>query len=135
MAEESVAPRIETLVGSVSHEEWLRRQMRDMHDDKGHSEEKCIRCGWVMGHAPLNCNNDDTPHVFPSQLRDKLTLNQQIERVAKAFHETYEKLAPTLDYVARPESAVPWDEVPWVNRNLMIHVVMSLVVDGVVRLP
>lgn len=39
------------------------------HDDKGFSEEKCLRCGWVMGHEPLNCNNDDTPHIFPSQLR------------------------------------------------------------------
>ena len=39
------------------------------HDHKGYSEEKCIRCGWVMGSGPLNCMNDDTPHVFPSQLR------------------------------------------------------------------
>lgn len=38
------------------------------HDHKGYSEEKCLRCGWVMGHQPLNCNNDDTPHVFPSQV-------------------------------------------------------------------
>lgn len=37
------------------------------HDHKGFSEEKCVRCGWVMGHPPLNCNNDDTPHQFPSQ--------------------------------------------------------------------
>ena len=41
------------------------------HDDKGFSEEKCLRCGWVMGHEPLNCNNDNTPHVFPSQLRPR----------------------------------------------------------------
>ena len=39
------------------------------HVDKGFSEEKCLRCGWVMGSEPINCNNDDTPHVFPSQLR------------------------------------------------------------------
>lgn len=39
-----------------------------MHDHKGYSEEQCVRCGWVMGHRPLNCNNDNTPHVFPSQL-------------------------------------------------------------------
>lgn len=38
------------------------------HDHKGYSEERCIRCGWVMGNRPLNCNNDDTPHIFPSQL-------------------------------------------------------------------
>lgn len=38
------------------------------HDHKGYSEEKCTRCGWVMGRPPLNCLNNDTPHVFPSQL-------------------------------------------------------------------
>lgn len=38
------------------------------HDDKGKSAEMCVRCGWVMGRRPLNCQNDDTPHVFPSQL-------------------------------------------------------------------
>ena len=37
------------------------------HDDRGHSEEKCLRCGWTMGNPPLNCMNDDTPHHFPSQ--------------------------------------------------------------------
>lgn len=44
--------------------------MADEHDDKGYSEEKCVRCGWVMGMAPLNCQNDNTPHRFPSQLRE-----------------------------------------------------------------
>ena len=36
------------------------------HDNKGFSEERCLRCGWVMGSPALNCNNDDTPHRFPS---------------------------------------------------------------------
>lgn len=35
-------------------------------DDKGYSEETCLRCGWTMGQPPLNCQNDDTPHRFPS---------------------------------------------------------------------
>jgi hypothetical protein len=39
-----------------------------VHDHKGYSEERCLRCGWVMGHPALNCNNDDTPHLFRSQL-------------------------------------------------------------------
>lgn len=37
-------------------------------DDAGRSEEQCVRCGWTMGRPPLNCQNDNTPHVFPSQL-------------------------------------------------------------------
>jgi len=38
-----------------------------LRDDRGHSEETCIRCGWTMGDPALNCRNDDTPHRFPSQ--------------------------------------------------------------------
>lgn len=109
--------------------------MTDVYDNKGYSEEKCVRCGWVMGHAPLNCNNDDTPHIFPSQMMTPLTFDQQIERVAKAFHEAYEGLAPSFNYATRPESAVPWDDVPRANRDLMIYVVHSLVLEGKVRLP
>jgi hypothetical protein len=48
-------------------DEWAPSPAEPPHDHKGHSEEKCVRCGWVMGHRPLNCMNDDTPHVFPSQ--------------------------------------------------------------------
>ena len=48
-------------------DEWAPPTPEGPHDHKGHSEEKCTRCGWVMGHSPLNCNNDDTPHYFPSQ--------------------------------------------------------------------
>ena len=48
-------------------DEWVPPHDEPPHDHKGHSEEKCVRCGWVMGHRPLNCMNDDTPHVFPSQ--------------------------------------------------------------------
>jgi hypothetical protein len=36
-------------------------------DNKGFSEEACVRCGWTMGQPALNCQNEDTPHVFPSQ--------------------------------------------------------------------
>jgi len=39
----------------------------DALDNKGFSEETCVRCGWRMGQPALNCNNDDTPHRFPSQ--------------------------------------------------------------------
>jgi hypothetical protein len=52
------------------------------HDDKGCSEEKCLRCGWVMGSAPLNCNNDNTPHSFPSSVAALAQAKQQIERLS-----------------------------------------------------
>src|SRR5690606_27510165 len=42
--------------------------------------------------------------------------------VARAFHEAYERLAPSFGYETRPESAVPWEQVPENNRRLMIAV-------------
>jgi hypothetical protein len=41
-------------------------------------------------------------------------------RMARAFHEAYEKLAPRFGYKTREESAVPWNELPEANRELMI---------------
>jgi hypothetical protein len=46
----------------------LQESEGTVHNHNGYSEEQCVRCGWVMGSPALNCNNDDTPHVFPSQL-------------------------------------------------------------------
>lgn len=59
------------------------------HDHKGHSEEKCVRCGWVMGHQPLNCNNDDTPHVFPSQLAEVERLRDAGDALAVRHRKTF----------------------------------------------
>lgn len=57
------------------------------HDHKGHSEEKCIRCGWVMGHTALNCMNDDTPHVFPSQLPIEADIEDPFPDVQNPWNE------------------------------------------------
>jgi hypothetical protein len=44
------------------------------------------------------------------------------EELARAFHETYERLAPAYSYETRRESAVPWEQVPENNKQLMIAV-------------
>lgn len=44
------------------------------------------------------------------------------EQLARFFHNTYEDLAPTYGYRTRRASAVPWDDVPEDNKNLMIEV-------------
>ena len=44
------------------------------------------------------------------------------ELVARAFHEAYERLAPSFGYETRTESAVPWEQVPNNNRALMTAV-------------
>ncbi len=42
------------------------------------------------------------------------------EELARAFHESYERLAPQYNYRTRRGSAVPWEDVPESNRRLMI---------------
>jgi hypothetical protein len=56
------------------------------------------------------------------------------ERVAKAFHKTYERLAPRHGYETREASRVPWNKLPPENRKLMIETVRTLAEDGVIDL-
>jgi hypothetical protein len=44
------------------------------------------------------------------------------EQLAQAFHEAYERLAPSFGYETREASAKPWAEVPDNNRALMTAV-------------
>lgn len=46
--------------------------------------------------------------------------------LARRFHETYERLAPSFGYETRRASAVPWEEVPEQNRALMTAVAAEL---------
>jgi hypothetical protein len=59
----------------------------------------------------------------------------ELERIAQAFHEAYERLAPLYDYRTREASAKPWDEVPEGNRLLMVATVAELIRTGVVQVP
>jgi hypothetical protein len=51
------------------------------------------------------------------------------ETLARRFHETYERLAPAFGYTTRTETAVPWEQIPEVNRLLMIAVCQELLRD------
>lgn len=55
------------------------------------------------------------------------------ERIAKAFHENYERLASAFSYVTREASAKPWDEVPENNKKLMMSVVDSLIGQRIIE--
>jgi len=48
-------------------------------------------------------------------------------QMAKLFHETYERLAPEFGYKTREASAVPWEDVPDNNKNLMVAVASEIV--------
>jgi hypothetical protein len=60
-------------------------------------------------------------------------MDAQPERIARAFHEAYEQLAPMFGYETREASAKPWAEVPEQNRELMKAVVSALIVKGVIK--
>jgi hypothetical protein len=48
------------------------------------------------------------------------------EELARNFHEIYERLAPKFSYKTREASAVPWEDVPENNKQLMIAVCKEL---------
>jgi len=58
--------------------------------------------------------------------RGRVDFTGTAEDLARAFHETYEGLAPQFGYETREQSRVPWDEVPAPNRLLMIAVCAHL---------
>jgi hypothetical protein len=63
------------------------------------------------------------------------TIMTPAERIAKAFHESYERLAPSHGYETRKASAKSWAEVPEQNRRLMIATVQDLLDSGWIALP
>ena len=51
-------------------------------------------------------------------------MSEHARKLAKKFHEIYERLAPEFGYATRKETAIPWDDIPEGNSNkqLMIAV-------------
>lgn len=58
--------------------------------------------------------------------------HEEAERIASAFHEAYERLAPDFGYRTRLESAKPWEDVPDSNKRLMRAAVRDLIARGVI---
>ena len=54
------------------------------------------------------------------------------ERIARRFHEVYEKLASQFNYRTRTDTNKPWEEVPANNKQLMIAVVHELIEEGTI---
>jgi hypothetical protein len=52
------------------------------------------------------------------------------EKLARSFHQAYERLAPQYGYTTRHASRVPWDRVPERNRRLMVAVAQELLDAG-----
>lgn len=64
-----------------------------------------------------------------------MTGQAEAEAIAAEFHRTYERLAPRFGYLTRPASAVPWEDVPPANRDLMVATVVDLLARRVIERP
>ena len=54
------------------------------------------------------------------------------EEIAKEFHRVYELHAKVMGYATRKETAVPWEDLPEINRSLMTSVVDDLLLRQVI---
>jgi hypothetical protein len=54
--------------------------------------------------------------------RDDQEASMQLtpDLLARTFHESYERLAPSFGYATRDDSRQPWEQVPEQNRRLMV---------------
>lgn len=59
----------------------------------------------------------------------------EVEFIARAFRDAYERLAPQYSYTTREASAKHWDEVPVNNKQLMQATVRELLDSGVIVRP
>ena len=100
----SVYEAIEKQVGYKIKEVY---NLRESPDDQLHGERAWrvpVRVGFI----------DTLPDAWSKHER------LRAENLARRFHETYEKLAPSFGYETKKDSAVQWADVPEKNKNLMI---------------
>lgn len=72
---------------------------------------------WGTGETAVFLILEDQVHECE---REWVLKTSDPEKLARAFHESYERLAPDYGYKTREASAVPWAKVPENNKRLMI---------------
>lgn len=55
------------------------------------------------------------------------------ERIAAAFHDSYERLAPAFGYDTREASKLPWPQLNLQMRGLMCEVIRDLIGKGFIE--
>lgn len=92
----------------------------------------------------MNCRPGDRKHIKPCAPTEDETVcacgctaydefcmeigELNPEALARKFHETYERLAPSFGYETREQSAKPWEEGPQQNKDLMTAVCKQIIV-------
>lgn len=85
------------------------REYHDMNGLKG-------RCGACAGMG----TNPETMRDVCATCYGSGIDPEAAESIARLFHESYERLAPTFGYRTREVSAVAWGDVPEDDRRLMV---------------
>jgi hypothetical protein len=60
-------------------------------------------------------------------------MSSELDRIARAFHETYELLAPEFGYSTREATRVAWEDVPVNNKALMRATIGALLGEEIIR--
>ena len=101
---------------------WIEPMPEKPHDHKGHSEERCVRCGWVMGDRPLNCTNNDMPHCFPSQQAEIERLRGEVAKLLDGMEMAWLLIANGQNWDATDEVAhAKWNEAKFRWRDEFWH--------------
>jgi hypothetical protein len=88
--------------------------IRSLREERGHLREANGVLAEDFARAAEDC------HALAREVeRLRVALNNS-ECLARLFHETYERLAPSFGYETRRDSAVSWEDVPPQNRSLMV---------------
>lgn len=93
---------------------------------------RCEECAYdQVGYEALRPDAGYAIYHLPSPVSEGVEVGDA-ERIARAFHGVYETLGPEYGYESRPESRVPWAEVPEKNRALMVGTARRLIETGVI---
>lgn len=76
--------------------------------------------------SPFISNGAPPNAVIREAISEALTIRPSPEQLARRFHETYERLAPSFGYRTRKPTAVSWEDVPQQNKALMVAVAIEL---------
>lgn len=92
----------------------------------GHRTVRVFRAGRAVSLPCPACNVVVPLRRTEREAADSVAMTSGIaiapeaaEAIARLFHDMYERLAPAFGYRTREASAVPWDDVPQANRDLM----------------
>jgi hypothetical protein len=107
--------------------------VRAYHADNGDPEEYYEAEGPGDYRLPDFAAMSFLANRLEAEPEDSPITGEQVNAVARAFHESYERQAPEYGYKTREASSVPWSDVPADNKHLMQAVVLDLLRRGVIR--